>query len=85
MELLTGVDLSRLSSSETERVTYQQILHQSSIAVADGLKVTFSVAVQTGGAFAVDWIYAANSSTSASLRDTQLMLRSKRRASSSSV
>ena len=60
MELLTGVDLSRLSSSETERVTYQQILHQSSIAVADGLTVTFSVAMQTGGAFAVDWIYAAN-------------------------
>ena len=60
MELLTGADLSGLSSSETERVTYQQILHQSSITLDGGLKVTFSVGVQTGGAFAVDWIYAAN-------------------------
>ncbi len=60
MELLTGVDLSRLSGTEIERVAYQQMLHNSSITLPDGTRVTMSIALQVGGAFGVDWIYAAN-------------------------
>jgi hypothetical protein len=58
MELLTGVDLSRLSGPEIERVTYQQALQHSSITLPDGIKVTMTI--QVGGAFGADWIYAAN-------------------------
>lgn len=60
MELLTGVDLSRLSGTDIERVTYQQVLQHSSITLADGIKLTLSMTVQLGGAFGADWIYAAN-------------------------
>jgi hypothetical protein len=60
MELLTGVDLSRLSGSEIERVVYQQILHQSTVSLRPGINMTISMTMQLGGAFAVDWIYAAN-------------------------
>jgi DnaJ domain len=60
MELLTGFDLSRLGSPEIERVTYQQILHRSSITLPDGRNVTLSMTMQVGGAFGADWIYAAN-------------------------
>ncbi|MGA8150423.1 MAG: J domain-containing protein [Terriglobales bacterium] len=60
MELLTGVDLSRLSSSEVERVAYQQILHKSSVNLPEGVKLTISMTLQIGGAFGADWIYAAN-------------------------
>jgi len=60
MELLTGVDLSRLSGTEIERVAYQQMLHNSSITLPDGTRVTMSIALQVGSAFGADWIYAAN-------------------------
>lgn len=60
MELLTGVDLSRLSGNEVERVVYQQILHQSKVQIQPGLNVTISMTLQVGGAFAADWIYAAS-------------------------
>jgi len=60
MELLTGVDLSRLSGSEIERVAYQQILHQSKVSLRQGVNVTISMTMQVGGAFGADWIYAAN-------------------------
>ena len=60
MELLTGADLSRLSGNEIERVVYQQILHQSKVEIKPGLNVTISMAIQVGGAFAADWIYAAS-------------------------
>src|ERR1035437_9778503 len=60
MELLTGFDLTRLTSPEIERVTYQQIMHRSSTTLADGIKVTLSLTLQVGGAFGADWIYAAN-------------------------
>jgi hypothetical protein len=60
MELLTGVDTSRLSGPEIERATYQQVLKHSSIAVVDGIKLALSMTVQVGGAFGADWIYAAN-------------------------
>lgn len=59
-ELLTGVDLSQLSGSETERVSYRQVLHRSSIALPAGRIANFTVAMQVGGAFGADWIYAAN-------------------------
>ena len=60
MELLTGIDLSRLSGNEIERVVYQQILHQSKVQIQPGLNVTISMTLQVGGAFAADWIYAAS-------------------------
>ena len=60
MELLTGVDLSQLSASETERSRYQQVLHRSSITLPGGRMATFSIAMHVGGAFGADWIYAAN-------------------------
>lgn len=60
MELLTGVDLSHLSGSEIERVFYQQILHQSTVSLRQGVNVTISMTMQIGGAFGADWIYAAN-------------------------
>ncbi|MGO9116045.1 MAG: J domain-containing protein [Desulfomonilaceae bacterium] len=59
MELLTGADLSSLSTSEIQRVTYQQVLHHSSIRFGDGRVGIVSVTLQVG-AFGVDWIYAAN-------------------------
>lgn len=60
MELLTGVDLSRLSGNEIERVVYQQILHESKVQIQPGLNVTISMTLQVGGAFGADWIYAAS-------------------------
>jgi len=60
MELLTGIDLSRLSGSETERVVYQQVLHQSVVRLPQGINVTISMSMQVSGAFGTDWIYAAN-------------------------
>jgi hypothetical protein len=60
MELLTGVNLSHLSSPEIGRMTYQRVLQHSSIAVPDGRTVSLSVTLQVGGAFGADWIYAAN-------------------------
>jgi hypothetical protein len=60
MELLTGVDLSRLSGAEIERVGYEQILHQSTVSLRQGVNVTISMTMQVGGAFGADWIYAAN-------------------------
>lgn len=60
MELLTGIDLSRLSGSETERVVYQQVLHQSVVHLSQGINVTISMSMQVSGAFGTDWIYAAN-------------------------
>jgi hypothetical protein len=60
MELLSGADLSHLSGTETERVSYQQILHQSQVKFADGRTVTLTMTMGTGGAFGADWIYAAN-------------------------
>ena len=60
MELLTGADLSRLSGPEIERVTYQQLLHHRPMTLDDGRIATFSVTLQVGGTFGVDWIYAAN-------------------------
>ena len=60
MELLTGIDLSHLSSSETERVVYQQVLHQSVVRLPHGINVTISMSMQVSGAFGTDWIYAAN-------------------------
>lgn len=60
MELLTGIDLSRLSGSEIERVVYQQVLHQSVVRLPQGINVTISMSMQVSGAFGTDWIYAAN-------------------------
>ncbi len=60
MELLTGADVSHLSGTEIERVTYEQVLHRSSITLPGGLNVTISMTLQLGGTLAVDWIYAAN-------------------------
>jgi hypothetical protein len=60
MELLTGIDLSRLSSSEIERVVYQQVLHQSVVHLPQGINVTISMSMQVSGAFGTDWIYGAN-------------------------
>ncbi len=60
MELLTGIDLSRLSGTETERVVYQQVLHQSVVRLPQGINVTISMSMQVSGAFGTVWIYAAN-------------------------
>lgn len=60
MELLTGIDVSRLSGSEIERVVYQEVLHQSVVRLPQGINVTVSMSMQISGAFAADWIYAAN-------------------------
>ena len=60
MELLTGIDLSRLSGSQIERVVYEQILHQSVVRLPQGINVTISMSMQMSGSFATDWIYAAN-------------------------
>ena len=60
MELLTGADLSMLSGSQIEQVSYERALGQSSVTLADGRMVTLSVTMQMGGAFGADWIYAAN-------------------------
>ena len=59
MQLLTGADLSQLSLEEVERVTYQQILHQASVDVG-GASIGFTISLQITGAFARDWIYAAD-------------------------
>jgi hypothetical protein len=60
MELLTGVQLSGLSGSEVTGVSYQQILHKSSINLSEGVNLTISMTLQIGGAFGADWINAAN-------------------------
>jgi hypothetical protein len=60
MELLSGADLSTLSSREIERVSYEQVLSKSSVTTADGRTVTVTISMQMGGAFGTDWIYAAN-------------------------
>ena len=60
MELLTGADLSMLSGSQIEQVSYERALGQSSVTLADGRMVTLSVTMRMGGAFGADWIYAAN-------------------------
>lgn len=60
MELLSGADLSKLSGRELERVSYEQMLHQSSVTLGGGRMATLSVTLQVGGAFGADWIYAAN-------------------------
>jgi hypothetical protein len=54
MELITGIDLSRLSGSEIERVVYQQVLHQSVVRLPQGINVTISMLMQISGAFATD-------------------------------
>lgn len=60
MELLTGLDVSHLSSSEVETVSYEQMLHRTSVTLKDGRTVTLLMSLQIGGAFGTDWIYAAN-------------------------
>jgi len=60
MELLSGADLSTLSSREIERVSYEQLLSKSSVTTAHGRTVTVTISMQMGGAFGTDWIYAAN-------------------------
>jgi hypothetical protein len=60
MELLTGADLSLLSGPQVEQVSYERVLYQSSITLADGRTTTLSATMRMGGAFGADWIYAAN-------------------------
>ncbi len=60
LRLLTGIDLSRLSSSQIESVAYEQMLHQSSVKLPNGQTITLTMSLQVSGSFAVDWIYAAN-------------------------
>jgi hypothetical protein len=57
MELLTGADLSLLSSRDREGVTYQRILQQTSVT-GTGLELTVSLVMSEKSA--ADWIYAAN-------------------------
>lgn len=59
-ELLTGIDLHGLSAAQTDRITYQRILHESQVAIPGGgsIGLTFSLSVSEKSA--ADWIYAAN-------------------------
>lgn len=59
MELLTGTDLSDLTSSEVRAISYEQILHRSRVSIAKGVDVTITMSLQVCGAFGADWIYAA--------------------------
>jgi hypothetical protein len=59
MELLTGVDLSKLSGRDIERVAYEQILQKHSFVVPNAGVITMTVTMRLGGTLAVDWIYAA--------------------------
>jgi hypothetical protein len=60
MEMLTGMDLSRLSRSEIETSSYEQMLHRVTVPLNNGQSLTFTISLQVGGSFGTDWIYAAN-------------------------
>jgi hypothetical protein len=60
VELLTGADVSSLTRSAVERVTYEQILWTSGGQTDIPLGMTITASLVVGEAFASDWIYAAN-------------------------
>jgi DnaJ-like protein len=59
IEMLTGMDLSRLSRSEIETSSYEQMLHRVTGPLKNGQSVTFTMSLQVGGSLGTDWIYAA--------------------------
>jgi hypothetical protein len=68
MNLLSGSDLSHLSASETDRITYEKVLSTHRVAVSDSSDpsgartITFELGASMviGEKAASDWIYAAN-------------------------
>lgn len=58
-ELLTGIDLEGLDAAQTERITYQRILHESRVPVPGG-SIGLTVSLGASEKSAADWIYAAN-------------------------
>lgn len=59
-ELLTGINVQGLGVKQTETITYQRVLHESTVTVPGGgsFGISFSLGVSEKGA--ADWIYAAN-------------------------
>jgi hypothetical protein len=60
MDLLTGMDLSSVSSDQLEAVTYQRVLSTHVVGVPGGGRVQISIGLGVSEKSAADWIYAAN-------------------------
>jgi hypothetical protein len=60
MELLTGADLSGLSLSSTETVTYRRILRRETVDVRGVGSFQLEASLVVSEKQAADWIYAAN-------------------------
>lgn len=59
-ELLTGIDVQELSTGQTEAITYQRILQESTVHMSGGGAIGISFFLGASEKSAADWIYAAN-------------------------
>lgn len=59
-ELLTGIDVRGLSAGQTEAITYQKVLQESTVNIPGGGTIGISFSLGASEKSAADWIYAAN-------------------------
>lgn len=59
-ELLTGIDVQGLSAGQTEGITYERVLQESTVQIPGGGTIGISFSLGVSEKSAADWIYAAN-------------------------